>query len=676
MLIPLLLIAWSTMAQSPAPIEFDGQPLLEEGISVEPNSLFYVVPTADTLQPPSVIAKQKFVPTDQVSFLNHRTVQKVARKTHQVVWLEFQISNTHPTDTLHLLYSGDVHGMVTFYQKKKHQFRTIGSAGFFVPSVKLIDGYGSFPIQVPPNTTNHYFVRVIDYLLQLGDVAGKLHTGQSFQWFTAQEVLSVKWLYGAMSIMFGCILLMGVYALFQYYLSRDPTFLFYTLYTAMAGFHIFLLSNARFGFGLLPGWLPRLNHPIGVSTTHILALLYALFLSHLLHVSKNQPKLWKIVKPLMVLLVLLQVMELFQLGSGTWITNSTAYFMLDTLPAMMMGVVMIMATVRSNNKLKPFLLVGQISLYMIVISPFHGLFSIKNLSVELAIMLNYPGFYIALGLTIELFCFALALAYRNRLVELEKNELQHNYTRKLESELRTRTHEVQQQSLKLEQRHVRQLKLDFEQQLADVRMKALRAQMNPHFIFNCLNSIQLYTSNNEAVKATDYLNRFSKLIRLVLENSRSEKVTLHKELEALELYLQMESMRFKDKLRYDMEIAQELDTELIEIPPLLLQPYVENAIWHGLMHKPEGGFVNINVELSQNDSLRIRITDDGIGRSMAAELKSKSATLHKSFGMKMTGERISLINQIYHVQTKVRINDLMDADGNAAGTEVVIEIPI
>ncbi len=663
------------MAQSLSPMVFDGQPILEEGISVEPYALFYIVPTADTLQTLSYIARQNFVPTEEVSFLNHRSVQKFSR-TNQVVWLQFQVKNDHPTDTLKLVYSGDVHGMVTLYQKEKDQFKIMGSAGFFVPSVKSISSYSSFSIKVPPNTTNQYFVRVVDYLVQIGDVAGKLHTRQSFQWFTAQEIVSIRLLFGLMAIMLGCILLMCVYSLFLYFLNLDKAFLYYSLYTIMAACHIFMLLNARFGFYLMPAFLPRLSHPIGLSTTHILALLYSLFLSNLLNVSGNQPGLWKIIKPLMVLLALLQIMEVLQIFSGTWINNSSLYFMLDTLPALLMGILMILATFRSGSKLKPYLLIGQISLYMIVISPFHGLYNIKNLSPEIGAILNFPSFYVALGLTMELFCFALALAYLNKLVEVEKNHLQQHYTEQLETELKARTLVVQKQSLQLEKQHIRQLELDFEQQLAQVQMKALRAQMNPHFIFNCLNSIQLYTASNEAVKATDYLNRFSQLIRLVLENSRSERVTLHNELQALELYLQMEAMRFKDKLRYRIEIDVDLNADLIEIPPLLLQPYVENAIWHGLMHKPEGGCVEVKVTQPKADCLRIIITDDGIGRTRATELKSKSATLHKSFGMKMTGERIILINQMYNAQTQVYIHDLMDAEGNPAGTEVVLDIPI
>lgn len=208
------------------------------------------------------------------------------------------------------------------------------------------------------------------------------------------------------------------------------------------------------------------------------------------------------------------------------------------------------------------------------------------------------------------------------------------------------------------------------------RIVAHRAQMNPHFIFNCLNSIKLYTLENEADQASEYLTKFSRLIRLVLENSRSEFVTLHNELEALQLYIELEAMRFKEKLRYRISLASGIDEQFVCIPPLLLQPYVENAIWHGLMHKPEGGMITIEVDQPQENLLYIKITDDGVGRLRAAALKSKSASKHKSFGMQMTADRIRMINQLYNIKTQARIEDLVDSYGEACGTRVVLEIPI
>ncbi len=231
---------------------------------------------------------------------------------------------------------------------------------------------------------------------------------------------------------------------------------------------------------------------------------------------------------------------------------------------------------------------------------------------------------------------------------------------------------TKQTQLKLE---LEKKEAEFQHSLADVSMSALRSQMNPHFIFNCLNSIKLYTTQNDTVAAADYLTKFSKLIRMALENSRNETVTLNAELESLELYIQMEAMRFKEKLKYSITIDKNVDSSFIEIPPMLLQPYVENAIWHGLMHKEEGGRIDVGVQIMQNENtLAITIKDNGVGREKAAQLKSKTATSHKSYGTKVTGERLDLINQIYKTGASVVTEDV-EENGIIAGTLVTIKIP-
>ena len=162
-----------------------------------------------------------------------------------------------------------------------------------------------------------------------------------------------------------------------------------------------------------------------------------------------------------------------------------------------------------------------------------------------------------------------------------------------------------------------------------------------------------------------------------MENSRNDRISLSSELQALRLYIEMEAMRFKEKLKYSINVGNNVEVDYIEIPPLLLQPYVENAIWHGLMHKEEGGKIDVNVAMKTTESLlEINIIDNGIGRARSAELKSKTATIHKSYGMKVTQERIALINQIYKAGANVTIHDLIDTEGNLSGTRVTIQIPV
>ena len=673
--IQFFVISFTAWAQVPLPITFNGQPVLEQGISIESYALFYENPFGDTTQLLSEVAQQHFIPiatTSDTKFSNHRQM----KRTSQVIWLRFQIANTHQTDTLRLWYYGGVHAVTALYLKDKDSFSNGGRGGLCTIPVNQPLGPFVLPLLIPPHTTNCYFVRVADYLLLFDKTAGTVNTTESYQSILINETANIKWLFFFMTMIIGCLLLMSLYSFYQYLLNRDKAFFYYALYAALAFCWMIEFANPRFELGLTPSFMPWLAHPWAFSFSHILSLVYALFLSRLLSIPQQQPRLWRFVKPLMILLLLLQVMVATQLFTGILIANAALYFLLDALPSLIMGVLMITATIRSRNKLKPYLLVGEISLYVISLSPLHGLFVQENVSPQIAEIVNYPPFFMAVGLFTELFCFSLALAYRNKLVELEKNNLQQQYAQQLESELTQRTQEITEQNRKLDEHHSSQLKLAFEQKLAEMEMSALRAQMNPHFIFNCLNSIKLYTTDNDSAKASVYLTKFSRLIRLVLENSRSERVTLKNELEALQLYLEMEVMRFKDKLQFALDVAREIDTDMIEIPPMLLQPYVENAIWHGLMHKKEGGFVQIRVEQSQTNQLHITITDNGIGRTKAAALKSKSATANKSFGMKVTDERIALINQIYRTNATVQVHDLTDAEGSAAGTEVVLEIVI
>ena len=162
---------------------------------------------------------------------------------------------------------------------------------------------------------------------------------------------------------------------------------------------------------------------------------------------------------------------------------------------------------------------------------------------------------------------------------------------------------------------------------------------------------------------------------MILQNSQSHLITLESELESLGLYLEMEALRFNYHFDYKISIPKDLDIEVLKVPPLILQPYVENAIWHGLMHKEEKGQLNIDIS-QEDDYLYFKIIDNGIGRKRASELASKSATKHKSMGLRITAHRIAMIQHANGLESPVKINDLADAEGVAAGTEVVIKMPV
>ena len=228
-------------------------------------------------------------------------------------------------------------------------------------------------------------------------------------------------------------------------------------------------------------------------------------------------------------------------------------------------------------------------------------------------------------------------------------------------------------AMKLQQLENEKRNAELQQQAAELEMQALRAQMNPHFIFNCLSSINRIILKNESQAASDYLTRFSRLIRMVLINSQKAMIALEDELQMLRLYLDMERLRFKNSFDYSIIFTNTIDEGAVFIPPLLLQPFCENAIWHGLMQKEGQGYLNIELSM-QDNILHCIISDDGIGREKAAALKSKSAEKEKSMGLAITAQRLALLNQNKNVQTFYTIEDNRDADNHIAGTKVILKI--
>ncbi len=219
------------------------------------------------------------------------------------------------------------------------------------------------------------------------------------------------------------------------------------------------------------------------------------------------------------------------------------------------------------------------------------------------------------------------------------------------------------------------LRSEFHRQITEMEMTALRSQMNPHFIFNSLNSINRYVMQNDRLTASEYIAKFGKLMRNVLDNSKYKSISLQQELETLELYLELEKLRFEDKFEYRVHIDEEVDISSIQIPPMLLQPFAENSIWHGLMHKQEKGLLLIKVSMLPDGILEITIEDDGIGRAKATELRSKKNTRH-SHGMQLTTDRIRLLNELYRQENRIIVNDLIADDGTAAGTRVKLQIQL
>jgi LytS/YehU family sensor histidine kinase len=208
--------------------------------------------------------------------------------------------------------------------------------------------------------------------------------------------------------------------------------------------------------------------------------------------------------------------------------------------------------------------------------------------------------------------------------------------------------------------------------MAELELQSLRAQLNPHFMFNSLNAIQELILKEDNDNSHLYLSRFSELLRMLLDNANQPFVSLRKEINLLELYLSLENLRIPD-LKYSIELDPSIDDNKIAIPNMMLQPYIENAIWHGLSHKK--GERNLNISIKrEGDNIVCEVEDNGVGRKMSAELKSLYRKEHRSRGMELLSKRFNLLSKEYGSEIQTTIEDLHE-NGTATGTRVAITVP-
>jgi len=210
--------------------------------------------------------------------------------------------------------------------------------------------------------------------------------------------------------------------------------------------------------------------------------------------------------------------------------------------------------------------------------------------------------------------------------------------------------------------------------IAEAKMFALRAQMNPHFIFNCINTAQSFVMQNQREQANEYLANFAKLLRLVLDNSSKTFVQLEDEINQLKLYLDLEAIRFEQKFNYEIEIEEELEQGIYEIPGMCIQPLIENAIGHGLINRNDDkGKLKVTLKLDK-DCIVCEITDNGVGREKAAGIKAAKTIHYQSAALPNIKERLEMLNAETAQEVKLQTIDLME-DGHSAGTKVILTLP-
>ncbi len=482
----------------------------------------------------------------------------------------------------------------------------------------------------------------------------------------------------------GAVMVMMVFFFFLSFRIEEKALLFYAIYLLGAACYALIVKSLPYSHLARLAYLDyELTYKLGEPVQYFFFAAYAWFGKHLLDIDHRYGLLYRFLRLLTAGLMIAGLALLTaNLTSFNYMFQEKAYVAIRILllPTALLLIIWISWTV--ENPIKWFFIAG--SSFFIAGGLVAFLMDPKSRHLFFGNTYINPIVAFKSGILLESLCFAIALSFKLRLIRTEKEKatnalieqmelnrrLVATENERLEKMVKERAAEIIEKNTLLENQRQQQLKSDFEKQLAEMEMQALRSQMNPHFIFNSLNSIrhQILTRNYE--NAGDYLMRFAKLLRQILQNSREHVIPLSEEIDLIRLYLQLEQLRFGDLFRYHLAIDPELDAESILIPSMLLQPYVENALKHGIaVSRRLPGRIDIRVRETP-EGFRYEIEDNGIGREAA--FRKNTPGEKPGLGLKITNERIVLFNANYNQCIKVVYEDLKDAAQKPLGTKVII----
>lgn len=451
---------------------------------------------------------------------------------------------------------------------------------------------------------------------------------------------------GFTTFVLGVLFVLSVYHFLLYFQNKDKVYLFYSLYT-----FLILLNQTKFVFidsnsisiNTYKSVLSNFHSPIVWIYNTFYFIFGFTFLNLKIYSKKWYTFIFTIVR-LFLIVIFIAVFSFLITGNIKYIHIGNDLI----IPCLyLFGVIAYYSLFSIKMPLKSYIIVGSFVLY---ISSFLAEYLDSLITISPNNNITTSIFYI--GVIIENLIFSLGLGYKQKLILNERNEVQIKLIKKLKEEER------------------------YDKELIELKMASLRTQMNPHFIFNSLNAIKLYIINNEKENAVYYLNKFSKLIRKILATTQEKDISLGEEIETMELYLNIENIRFNNEIKYQFNIDQDLNLNTIKIPTLIFQPFIENAIWHGLSLKKKDKKITINIKQETKNFVLIQIIDNGIGRKKALEIKKQKTLKKNSIGIKLTEERLTHFFKNYENNYTLLFKDLIDDNGEPIGTEVNLKIPI
>ncbi len=487
----------------------------------------------------------------------------------------------------------------------------------------------------------------------------------------------------------GSFFVMALYMFILYVQNKKKDYLYYGIYLTLFFIYFTLRINSVLQINLLMDNLNLHYHlllPLVLSSTGI----YVQFIIVFANIKKYDLAFVKVLNIFSYTVYIVSILIL----TYTILTNDfesvgkyRPYIMLPLHIFTLYALIKAYIVVKSN--LRYYILFSNFFLYIFTVI---GVYSAKGLSFTENLTSHYLlGFYSfnssQLGTFIEMIGFSLGLGYKFRLIEKEKNEIKEKYIDQLKENelviersnielkklLEIRTLEIEEKNKLLIKEQQLKLKSDFEQKLTKSELASLRARINPHFLFNSLNSIKSFIIANDVKKSVSYFSKFAKLLRYSLNHSSTDFVNLEKEIKFLKDYTALENLRLTKDIDFQLIIPKELEIQKIQVPPLVIQPFIENALWHGLSLKKGKGILLLETK-TKGDHLEIHIIDNGIGREASRKINRNKR--FKSKGISITAERLDIFSRIYNLKKTFEIIDLKDKNNQPLGTQVIIKLPL
>jgi sensor histidine kinase YesM len=474
---------------------------------------------------------------------------------------------------------------------------------------------------------------------------------------------------------FGIMFFVFLYALGVYAYEKKVIYFYYSLYIFVLG--IYLFSRSEFVYinitSDIEAYFPKINFLITDTFQYIAHFAALQFGILFLDAKKDYPIFYRAAYYVRIfffaaiVLSILNIITFNNLVFNHWFLNIERT--IATIATLYMQIVIL---AQRKNRLVVFYIVGSI-LFLVgaVVSVF-----------------AFDVIFMRIGTLLEILLFSLGLAYRSNLIQKERNifrermiseiqekeELLNRYNEDLKRQVLERSEALINEQQLFEREKQKVLKLSLEKEIDKVKMTALRTQMKPHFLFNALNAIRAMIIKEDPHQAYDYLTDFSKLVRYILESSENDYVSLEEELKMLNLYVRIERMRADDSFEYLVDVASAINTGEVSIPPLILQPFLENAIVHGIDHTKQNQLISLKVSLTSNSLIRFEVQDNGKGRTKNKnEDKLVELGKKKSMAVDLTKKRLELLDK---GQAKLELEDIYLEDGAAGGTKVILYLPL